>query len=46
LTQSEEFAKLVDPLFYRIAQCLMSQHFQVRDTAETRGDCERNRKRA
>ena len=30
LTQPQEFSNLIEPLFYRIAQCLMSQHFQVR----------------
>jgi hypothetical protein len=30
LTQPQEFSNMIEPLFYRIGQCLMSQHFQVR----------------
>lgn len=33
LTQQPEFANLIPSLFYRIAQCLMSQHFQVAERA-------------
>lgn len=33
LTQQPEFANLIPSLFYRISQCLMSQHFQVAERA-------------
>ena len=32
-TQQPEFANLIPSLFYRISQCLMSQHFQVAERA-------------
>ena len=33
LTQQPEFSVLIPSLFYRISECLMSQHFQVAERA-------------